>query len=93
MPQYEAGHEDLHQQVVAILADVFQVDLDPSVEDIAQQDLEEWDSFNHLRLVSELEDAFHIALSDEEIPELTSLQQVKALLEQYGITRPFRTES
>jgi acyl carrier protein len=89
----EAGHPDLHQQVVNILSDVLQVDLDPALEDVMQQDLEEWDSFNHLRLVAELEDVFQITLSDEEIPELTSLQQVKALLRQRGITRAFETGS
>jgi acyl carrier protein len=89
----EAGHTDLHQQVVNILSDVFQIDLDPSIEDVMQQDLEEWDSFNHLRLVAELEDVFQITLSDEEIPDLTSLQQVKALLRQRGITRAFETGS
>lgn len=89
----EAGHTDLHQQVVSILSDVFQIDLDPSSEDILQHELEEWDSFNHLRLVAELEDVFQITLSDDEIPELTSLQQVKALLEQRGITRAYETGS
>lgn len=83
--QQNGTQTDLHRQVVAILADVFQVDIDPSIEDVAQQELEQWDSFNHLRLVSELEEAFHITLSDEEIPELTSLQRVEALLVQRGI--------
>jgi acyl carrier protein len=80
--------------VVNIFSEIsFQVDLDPSTEDILQQDLKEWDLFNHLRLVAELEDAFHITLSDEEIPELISLQQVKALLGQRGITRAFEAGS
>jgi acyl carrier protein len=47
--------------------------------------LEEWDSFNHLRLVSELEDTFEITLDDEDIPEMTSLQRIKALLLRYGV--------
>ncbi len=79
-------HADLHQQIVAILEDVFQVELPEPIDDLSQDELEEWDSFNHLRLVSELEDTFEITLDDEDIPEMISLQRVKALLLRHGVT-------
>ena len=79
-------HPDLHHQLVSILAEVFQVELPASLEDVTQDELEEWDSFNHLRLVSDLEDIFQITIDDEDIPEMTSLKQVKALLQRYGAT-------
>jgi acyl carrier protein len=79
-------HPDLHHQLVSILAEVFQVELSASLEDVTQEELEEWDSFNHLRLVSDLEDIFQITIDDEDIPEMTSLKQVKALLQRYGAT-------
>jgi acyl carrier protein len=78
-------HPDLHQQLVSILEDIFQVELPESIDDLAQDELEEWDSFNHLRLVSELEDTFEIMLDDKDIPEMTSLQRVKSLLQRYGV--------
>lgn len=77
---------DLHHQLVSILAEVFQVELPASLEDVTQDELEEWDSFNHLRLVSDLEDIFQITIDDADIPEMTSLKQVKALLQRYGAT-------
>lgn len=76
---------DLHQQIVAILADVFQVALPPMIEELTQDELEAWDSFNHLRLVSELEAMFEITLDDEDIPAMTSLQRIKALLQRHGV--------
>ena len=79
-------HPDLHHQLVSILAEVFQVELPASLEDVTQDELEEWDSFNHLRLVSDLEDIFQITIDDADIPEMTSLKQVKALLQRYGTT-------
>ena len=79
-------HPDLHHQLVSILAEVFQVELPASLENVTQEELEEWDSFNHLRLVSDLEDIFQITIDDEDIPEMTSLKQVKALLQRYGAT-------
>ena len=77
---------DLHCQIVSILADVFQVELSPSSENVLQHELEEWDSFNHLRLVDELEAIFQITLDDEEIPEMTSSQQIKSILQHHGVT-------
>jgi acyl carrier protein len=62
------------------------VELPASLEDVTQDELEAWDSFNHLRLVSDLEDIFQITIDDADIPEMTSLQQVKALLQRYGAT-------
>jgi len=78
---------------VSILAEVFQVELPASLEDVTQDELEEWDSFNHLRLVSDLEDIFQITIDDEDIPEMTSLKQVKALLQRYGATSVDQTNT
>ena len=78
-------HPDLHHQVVSLLADVFQAELSPSIEDLTQDEVEAWDSFNHLRLVSELEDIFEIAIDDEDIPDMLSLQQIKTLLQRHGV--------
>lgn len=86
-------HPDLHHQLVSILAEVFQVELPASLEDVTQDELEEWDSFNHLRLVSDLEDIFQITIDDEDIPEMTSLKQVKALLQRYGATSVDQTDT
>lgn len=86
-------HPDLHHQLVSILAEVFQVELPASLEDVTQDELEEWDSFNHLRLVSDLEDIFQITIDDEDIPEMTSLKQVKALLQRYGAISVDQTDT
>ncbi len=79
------SQQELHQQLISILSDVFQVELSPSIDNLAQEELEEWDSFNHLRLVDELETVFQITLDDEDIPEMSSLERVKALLARHGI--------
>jgi acyl carrier protein len=78
-------HSDLHQQIISILEDIFQVELPSSIDDLTQDELEEWDSFNHLRLVSELEDTFEIALDDEDIPAMTSLKRIEELLQRHGV--------
>lgn len=81
----EVVHPNLRRELVGIFSDIFQVNLDPEIEDISQPEIEMWDSINHLQLVLALEEVFQVALSDEEIPDLTSLQKVETLLVKRGI--------
>jgi acyl carrier protein len=41
----------------------------------------EWDSINHLNLVVELESAFQLGLSMEEIEKLNSVKQIMELIQ------------
>ncbi len=75
----------LHQQLVSLFSDVFQAELDPSIEDISRSQLESWDSINHFRLVAELEQIFNITLSDEEVVTLASLRHIETLLIRRGL--------
>jgi acyl carrier protein len=71
---------ELHQKVVAIFADIFQVEIESDVEDIHRDEIEAWDSVNHLRLVVEIEEVFETSLSDEEVTTIASLRDVEKLL-------------
>jgi acyl carrier protein len=59
--------------------------MDPSIEDISRSELQSWDSINHFRLVSELEQIFNITLSDEEVLALVSLKHIETLLIRRGL--------
>jgi acyl carrier protein len=84
---HERAFRDLHHKVVGILSEVLQVELDPTTEDVSRRDIADWDSINHLRFVLELEEAFQIALSDDETAELMTLRDVEALLVRHGMLR------
>ena len=71
---------ELHQKVVAIFADIFQIEIESGVQDIDRDEIEAWDSVNHLRLVVEIEEVFEVALSDEEVTAIASLRDVEKLL-------------
>ena len=87
MEEREFPVSELHRKLVAIFADILQVDLDPNKEDIVLQEIPTWDSVNHLHLVLELEQAFDVNFDDEEAPRLTSLKAAKALLGKHGVTQ------
>ncbi len=80
----------LRDRLIAILSDLFQVSVNPECGDISQQELDVWDSFNHLRLVLELEQYFGITLSDADTLEITSLNRLQSLLQARGVTECIR---
>ena len=73
----------MNAKLTEIVAELF--DLDPAaVEDgLTPEDVELWDSMNHLRLVSAVEEEFQIKLSMQEIESIRSLAVLRALVEQH----------
>ena len=54
-------------------------------DDAAFGALEVWDSLNHMKLVTALEEEFGVAFSDEEVLEAISLPLIELILERKGI--------
>ncbi|HEY3341462.1 MAG TPA: acyl carrier protein [Anaerolineae bacterium] len=79
---------DLHVQVVNILNDVMQMDLGLDTQDVQRQQVEQWDSVNHLRLVLELEQAFGVTLSDEDVLSMQSLREIETALQRFYVSEP-----
>jgi acyl carrier protein len=73
----------LNEKLVEIVAELFE--LDPAAVDdaLTPEDVELWDSMNHLRLVSAVEEEFRIKLSMQEIESIRSLAVLRALVEQH----------
>jgi acyl carrier protein len=71
---------ELHRKVLTIFADIFQIEIDADDEDIARNEIQAWDSVNHLRLVTEIEELFGVALSDEEVTTIACLRDIEILL-------------
>ena len=72
----------MNPKLVEIVAELF--DLEAAAVDAAltPEDVELWDSMNHLRLVSAVEEEFQIKLSMREIESIRSLATLRALIEQ-----------
>lgn len=72
----------MNAKFVEIVAEL--LDLEPAAVDdaLTPEDVELWDSMNHLRLVSAVEEEFQIKLSMQEIESIRSLGALRALVEQ-----------
>ena len=75
---------ELHREVVGMFTEVFQIEIVPEVKDLMRSEIAGWDSVTHLRLITEIEEVFHISLSDEEVTRIASLRDVEVLLAERG---------
>jgi acyl carrier protein len=68
-----------------ILAKVLLIDEDKISDDMSRKKVEEWDSMAHLMLVSEIEAAYEVTMSDNDIMEIQTIGDIKKILKKLGI--------
>jgi acyl carrier protein len=68
-----------------ILAKVLLIDEDNISDDMSRKKVEEWDSMAHLMLVSEIEAAYEVTMSDNDIMEIQTIGDIKKILKKLGI--------
>jgi acyl carrier protein len=49
--------------------------------DSVRDDIATWDSINHLNLIVELEDFYHVSFTMDEIKDMASIKKIMAVLE------------
>lgn len=69
------------EKLIEVFQDTFDMDRDEINTSLSTDDIDKWDSINHLALVMNLEDAFKIKFSPEEIPKLSSFQDVMNMIQ------------
>lgn len=75
------------ERVRAIVADIFNLPLDRVRADSSPDNIEAWDSLQHLNLVLALEQSFGVQFTPEEIEQLLSVELIAALIEEKAAVR------
>jgi acyl carrier protein len=70
------SHVGTQDRIKAIAADVFEIEVDSIDVAMGPDDVDRWDSMNHLRLITEVENTFSIHLSMQQIQQIRSLDQL-----------------
>ena len=73
----------LDKRLLDTLSRVFNLDPARITLETSQDNTPTWDSIAHLKLVFEIEDAFGVRLSSEEIPKATSVARLQEILSQH----------
>lgn len=66
-----------------IMAEMLDVDPRTITAAFGRNDAPLWDSLNHLRLVSALEEAFGIKMTMQEIGEMTTFEQIRGIVNRH----------
>ena len=71
--------------VEKVVARVFNLDPAEVTDESSKDTIEEWDSMGNMSLVTGLEEEFKVSLSIADAMEMTSVQQIKRILRDYGV--------
>jgi acyl carrier protein len=74
----------IRPEIVEIFADVFQHTGRLSAT-TSYDDVERWDSLQHIALIRTLEQSFGIALTMDEMMEIRSVGDIEAVLHRHGV--------
>ena len=73
------------KKLFEIVARVFNVPINEINYESNPENIENWDSFNHILLLDEIEQEFKIEISLIEFSEVKKLSDIKNILEKYGV--------
>jgi len=73
-------HETSTEKLNQIVADILELDVNAVSDALTPDDVEQWTSLNHLRLVTAVEEAFGISLSMEQIESIRSIGALRQLV-------------
>jgi len=62
----------MQARIRAVMAQIFNIDIDSITEGSSPENIERWDSLRHMQLILAIEDEFGITFPDDDIPELLS---------------------
>jgi acyl carrier protein len=68
-----------------LFADILNIDQARVSEDTSPKNTPEWDSLNNMILLAGIEETYEVELSTEEITNMKSLGQVRAILQARNI--------
>ncbi len=66
----------MKEKILALMDEVFQVAPGTVTEETRMEDLEQWDSLNHVMLIGELEGRLGIVIPLEEAMEITTVKEI-----------------
>jgi len=76
---------DEKQKFRLIVSEVLQIEEDQVTDYLSPEQVDTWDSLNHINLIGVLEQEFGLTLATENLERSQSIPGLKALLAEHGI--------
>tara|TARA_B110000438_G_C15816350_1_gene652149 strand:+ start:3306 stop:3551 length:246 start_codon:yes stop_codon:yes gene_type:complete len=74
----------LSQKLYEIISNVMNISIDMLNDQSGPKNIKNWDSFNGLVLVDEIENKFNVKFSLEEIIDIKTIEDIKKYLTKYN---------
>lgn len=71
--------------VETVVARIFSLDPSEVTDRSSKETIAEWDSMGHLSLITGLEEEFKVSIAIVDAMAMTSVQQIKRILKDYGV--------
>jgi len=68
-----------------IISKIFVIEKDKINDSLSNDKISNWDSMNHLLLISELESNFNISIDDKEVMSIKTIGDIKKVLKNHNI--------
>jgi len=75
-----------NEKLQNILATILQIGPDTIRDDLTAEDVDTWDSLNHIALMGALEQEFNVQIDIERVEDSQSVGALKAILTDLGIS-------
>ncbi len=75
----------MYGKVLNVVSHIIGVPVETLSEKSSQETVAYWDSLKHMNLILSLEEEFSVSLSDEEIMEISSIEDIIKLLKKKGV--------
>lgn len=73
----------MNEKLTSIVAETFLLDEQEVQDDLERESVEMWDSLNHLRLITAVEEAFGIKLAMSQIESIGSVADLRVTVESH----------
>jgi acyl carrier protein len=71
----------MDERLRLVFGEVFSVSADDFTESLSPEDVPNWDSFGHIRLVTAIEVAFGVRFEDAEVMEMVDVPAIREILQ------------
>ena len=77
--------QDNDAKLKQAFANAFAIPVEPGIENMAYGSVEYWDSTAHMVLIAEIEAAFGILLTTDDVIDLSSYRKAREIIARYGV--------
>ena len=75
----------MNERIKKVMAKSLDTTVEKITENIVQEDIDEWDSINHIKMIVAFEREFDITIPDEQVANMISFRLIESVIQQcYG---------